>query len=111
MTKEDFIKEVRKKNYPYIMEDVTMIFPSRIYNIGFDSNVDSIPANIEFRNGGNINFAYVTSISSSVKFMNEGDVFLGSLIGKWFGVWEGNIEGVRSNRLLNLMIKKRLFER
>jgi hypothetical protein len=36
---------------------------------------------------------------------------LESLIGDWFGDWKGNIKGVDSKRLLNLMINKGLFER
>jgi hypothetical protein len=46
-----------------------------------------------------------------VEFKNGEDVDLRSLIGGWFYYWSGNIEGVHSKRLLNLMIKKGIFER
>jgi hypothetical protein len=44
-----------------------------------------------------------------VEFRNGGDVFLDSLIDGWFSEWDGNIEGVDSNGLLNLMIKQGMF--
>jgi len=34
---------------------------------------------------------------------------LGFLIGGWFDEWQGNIEGIDSNKLLNAMIKRELF--
>jgi hypothetical protein len=46
-----------------------------------------------------------------VKFENGGNVFLESLTGDWFSEWKGNIKGIDSKRLLNMMIKKGLFER
>jgi hypothetical protein len=46
-----------------------------------------------------------------VVFENGGDVYLGSLIGGWLDDWNGNIEGIDSNRLLNSMINKGVFER
>jgi hypothetical protein len=36
---------------------------------------------------------------------------LESLTGDWFVDWNGNIKGVDSKRLLNVMIKQRVFER
>jgi len=36
---------------------------------------------------------------------------LKSLLGGAFGYWKGNIEGIDSKRLLNLMIKQGVFER
>jgi len=44
-----------------------------------------------------------------VVFRNEGDVYLGFLIGRWFDEWKGNIEGIDSKRLLNKMIKQGMF--
>jgi hypothetical protein len=40
----------------------------------------------------------------------KGGVLLRDLIGG-FGDWSGNIEGIDSKRLLNLMINKGVFER
>jgi hypothetical protein len=44
-----------------------------------------------------------------VVFNNLGDVALNSLVGGWFENWKGNIEGIDSKRLLNLMIKQGVF--
>ena len=71
----------------------------------------SISTNVKFRNKGIVCLDSVTSISAGVEFNNDGTVFLNSLIGGMFNTWEGNIEGVRSNSLLNLMIKQGVFER
>jgi hypothetical protein len=46
-----------------------------------------------------------------VEFGNGGDVDLRSLIGGYFHYWEGNMEGIDKNRLLNKMIKDGLFNR
>jgi len=46
-----------------------------------------------------------------VEFNNRGVVGLNSIIGGDFNEWEGNIEGIDSKRLLNLMISKGIFER
>jgi hypothetical protein len=34
-----------------------------------------------------------------------------ALIGGWFEEWKGNIEGIDSKRLMNLMINKGVFQR
>ena len=49
------------------------------------------------------------TLPSGVKFNNEGDVLLKSLVGGWFNEWKGNIEGVNSKKLLDVMIKKGIF--
>jgi hypothetical protein len=64
-----------------------------------------------FKNKGDVYLRALTSISPGVEFENKGDVYLTSLIGGWFYNWKGNIEGIDSKRLLNLMISKGLFER
>jgi hypothetical protein len=47
-----------------------------------------------------------------VEFSNGGSIYLISLIrNEPFFEWKGNIEGIESNRLLNVMIKQGLFER
>jgi hypothetical protein len=94
-------------------------------------SIEEIPQNVEFVNEGDVHLYYVENIHPSVKFNNEGYVFLNrltslppgvefnnqgsvrleSLIGGWFEDWEGNIEGINKNRLLNKMISLGLFER
>jgi len=46
-----------------------------------------------------------------VEFNNGGNVWLRDIIGGFFNKWEGNIEGIDSNRLLNKMISLGIFER
>jgi len=75
------------------------------------SSLTSIPPGVEFNNRGDVYLKSLTSISSGVEFKNYGDVNLGSLIGDYFNRWSGNIKGIDSKRLLNLMIKQGLFER
>jgi hypothetical protein len=44
-----------------------------------------------------------------VKFRDGGNIYFRAL-GGWFDEWKGNIEGIDSNRILNMMIKKGLFK-
>ena len=74
-------------------------------------SITSLPPGVEFKNGGHIFLSALTSISPGVVFKNEDDVQMESLIGGWFDDWKGNIEGIDSKRLLNLMISKGVFER
>jgi hypothetical protein len=46
-----------------------------------------------------------------VEFKNDGSVSLDYLLGGDFTKWNGNIEGIDSKRLLNVMIKQGVFER
>ena len=69
----------------------------------------SIPPDVVFRNEGDVYLDYLTSIPSGVVFRNGGDVNLESLIGGWLFKWKGNIEGIKSKRLLNKMIKDGMF--
>jgi hypothetical protein len=67
-----------------------------------------------FNNRGDVNLWSLKVISANVRFNNNWDVTLGSLIGGSFGRfedWSGNIEGINSTKLLNLMISKGIFER
>ena len=79
-------------------------------NVGFGS-LTSLPPSVEFRNRGDVELKYLTSIPPGVEFKNGGNIYLRSLVGGWFSDWKGNIEGIESNRLLNVMIKQRVFER
>ena len=74
-------------------------------------NIDELPENVKFFNEGDVYLYQVESIHSSVEFNNEGEVFLESLTGGYFSEWKGNIEVIGSNRLLNLIISKGIFER
>ena len=129
MTQEEFIKVLKKKKYSYEIEGDQIVVTHKWYvNLGsltslppgvvfknrgtvhLDS-LTSIPPGVEFRNKGGVYLNDLTSISPGMEFSNGEDVYLDSLIGGWFGDWKGNIKGIDSNRLLNLMISKGIFER
>ena len=84
-------------------------------------DLTTLPAGVEFKNKGYVSLNSLTTIPAGVKFKNKGyvsfgvkfnnDVSLDALVGGWFDEWKGNIKGIDSNRLLNFMINKGLFER
>ena len=71
----------------------------------------TIRSGVVFKNEDHVYLDSLTSIPSGVMFGDAGSVLLLSLVGGWFSNWEGNIEGIDSNRLLNSMISKGVFER
>jgi hypothetical protein len=71
----------------------------------------SIPPGFVFKNGGNVYLDALTSLPPGVVFNNKGMIDLESITGDWFDYWQGNIEGIASNRLLNKMIKQGVFQR
>ena len=93
---------------------LTSLPPDTEFNNGGRVNLNSLtslPPSTKFNNGGDINLDSLTSLPPGVKFNNRGDVYLGYLIGTWLDDWKGNIDGIDSKRLLNLMISKGVFER
>jgi hypothetical protein len=104
MTTEEFINILNKKEYSYEIEGDKII-------VTHESHVNlelltSLPPGVVFRNEGNVYLRNLTSLPPGVKFENGDVVFLRSLIGGWIDEWKGNIEGIDSKRLLNLMISK-----
>jgi hypothetical protein len=76
------------------------------------NSLPSLPPGVKFENGGNVYLDSLENIPPGLVFRNKGDVGLASLIGKGgLSDWEGNIEGIDSKRLLNVMIKQGIFER
>ena len=90
----------------------------------------SLPLGVEFKNTHNVILNDIKTIHLGVEFMNERDVFLppfGLLrihpgvefkngLGVyftsepgWYVLWESDIEGIDSKRLLNVMIKRGMF--
>jgi len=81
---------------------------------GGDVNLESLtslPPDVVFNNKGSVYLDSLTSLPPGVEFRNKEGVYLGALIGGWFEDWSGNIEGIDSKRLLNLMIKQGVFQR
>ena len=128
MTREKFIQVLDGEGYSYEIEGDKIIItedwivdlrtlislpPEVEFNGGYVhlDSLTSLPSGVVFNNVGEVNLSDLTSISPGVEFKNEGYVWLNSLVGSAFSDWEGNIEGVDSNRLLNGMISKGIFER
>ena len=108
MKQEEFIKVLDEKRYPYEIEGNKIVVTHK----GFVDlrSLTSLPPGVEFKNRGFVDLESLTSLPPGVEFNNGGDVYL-NLIGGWFGKWEGNIKGISSKRLLNLMISKGVFKR
>jgi len=128
MTREEFIKELNKKRYSYeiqgdkivviggyvYLNSLTSLPPGVVFRNGGTVGLDaltSLPPDVDFKNGGSVYLGSLTSLSPGVEFRSGGSVSLESLIGGWLVDWNGNIEGIDSKRLLNLMISKGIFER
>jgi hypothetical protein len=109
MTKEEFIKELNREKYSYEIQG-NKIVVTHDRNVNLES-LTSLPPGVVFRNRGFVYLGALTSLPPGVEFGNGGDVDLRSLIGGYFHYWEGNMEGIDKNRLLNKMIKDGLFNR
>lgn len=131
MTREEFIEELDGEGYSYKIEGGKLIVTAgdsegnlELYLESIPSDVifrnpgyvdllyiDNIPTGAEFRNKGDVRFSSATSIERGVHFNNHGEVYLKSIFGSWAHYWEGAIEGIGTNRLLNKMISIGLFDR
>ena len=114
MTREEFIKVLDEKGYCYeiVGDKIVVTYNAWGYygDVGLDS-LTSLPPSVQFNNERDVYLASLKALPPGVEFNNEGNVFLESLIGGWFISWKGNIKGIDSNRLLNFMISKGIFER
>ncbi len=130
MTREEFIKVLEGEGYSYEIEGDKIVvtykgnvrlstlnsLPTGVgfNNVGnvFLDRLASLPSDVVFRNRGGVYLDYIPSIPIGVEFNNDGPVYF-KIIGRygWFHKWGGNIEGLGSTRLLNLMISNGLFER
>ena len=110
MTQEEFIKILDEKRYSYKIEGDKIVVTS---NGDFDLlvSLDSIPPGVEFRGGRSLHLNSLMSIPPGVQINIGGDVSLRSLIGGWFRLWAGNIEGINYKRLLNKMISEGVFDK
>jgi len=129
MTQEEFIEILKEEGYSYEIEgdrivvtdrgtvdlnSLTSLPPGVEFENGrnvYLYDLTSISPGVVFRNGGDVYLSALKSLPPGVEFKNKGDVNLDSIIGGWFDEWEGNIEGIGSKSLLNMMIKQGLFER
>ena len=132
MTREEFIKVLEKDGYSYKVEgdkivvthkvgvhlnSLTSLPPGVVFNNKgsvYLRSLTSLPPGVEFNNknkGGYVSLQSLESLPPDVVFNNVGDVNLRSIIGGIFDHWKGNIKGINSIRLLNVMISKGIFER
>ena len=107
MTQKEFIEVLKDKGYSYEMEGDKIIVTHKWY-INLNS-LTSLPSGVEFNNGDDVDLYSLTSLPPGVEFRNKERVYLISLIGGFIDEWEGNIDGIDSKRLLNLMIKQGMF--
>jgi hypothetical protein len=99
---------------------LTSISPGVVFNnegkVGLYYLID-LPTNVVFSNKGKVSLWNLKTIHSGVVFNNQGDVDLEAIIDptirslSLFSSWHGNIKGIESNKLLNKMIKDKVFER
>lgn len=131
MTRDEFIKEIKGYGYrgwsyrlgedeiefhgdgDVWLDEITTLPPGVEFKNRWHVRLNSLetlpPGGVEFNNGGKVQLNSLRTIHPGVEFKNGWDVNLESLVGGWFGDWKGNIEGVDSKRLLNLMIKQGVF--
>ena len=139
MTREEFIQILDEKGISYeIIGDKIVVTEDEVYpgynidlsslesippgvvfnNVGWVSlrALETIPPGVEFKNGGGVDLHSLETLPPGVEFKNGGGrfafnngVYLHSLTGDWFEDWNGNIEGIASNTLLNGMIKRGIF--
>ena len=107
MTQEDFIEQLDEKGYSYEIKGDKIIV-TRKTGVWL-TLITSLPPGMEFNNGGSVYLDSLTSLPPDVVFKNRGDVYLKSLVGGWFEDWKGNIKGIASKKLLNVMIKQGVF--
>ena len=108
MTQEEFIKVLKENDFSYKIEGDKIVVNGG--HVSLD-DLTTIPSGVKFKNGRGVNLNALTTIPAGVKFVNGRNVYLNSLVGGWFDEWKGNIKGIESKRLLNLMISKGIFER
>jgi len=129
MTREEFIKELKRSRVSYEIEgdkvefknrggvwlaSLTSIPPGVVFKNANDvylGALTSLPPGVVFRNRGYVYLESLTSLPPGAVFENRGDVYLESLIGGYFDDWKGNIDGIDPKRLLNKMISLGLFDK
>jgi hypothetical protein len=96
------------------LESLKSLSPGVLFDNGrhiYLDSLKSLSSGVIFNNGGHVFLESITSISPGVEFNNEGDVLMNYFFSHFFGDWEGKVSGISSKRLLNKMIKDRLFDR
>ena len=80
MTREEFIKQLKKEKYSYEIEgDKLVVTGGDKYGSVNLSALTSLPPGVVFKNGGSVYLSALTSLPSGVEFRNGGSVFLKDL--------------------------------
>lgn len=112
MTREEFKRILDKEIQFYKEEGDKIVFKGSLYKWDIFLNyLTSLLPGVIFENRGILWLNSVRSIPSGVEFRNEGAINLETLLGGWADEWEGNIEGISPNRLLNKMVSDGLFDK
>jgi len=74
MTREEFIEILEEKGYDYHNEGERIIVDHK--RAVWLNNLTSLPAGVQFRNGGYVWLDSLTSLPAGVQFKNEGNVWL-----------------------------------
>jgi hypothetical protein len=97
-----------------ILASLIKIPEGTIFRNGGDvylSDLKELSGKVEFRNGGDVYFQSLNSISPGTEFHNRYNSLRPLLKYEDFDQWEGNIEGIDSNELLNNMISNGIFDK
>lgn len=127
MTREEFIQVLDSKGYSYKIEgDRIEIYRGDFHNDIRLGALESIPSDVVFRNEGNVYLLSLYSIPPGTIFNNGASVYFEYMLKSisssvvfnnglyiyWKFKPDGcDIKGINSKRLLNLMIKQKVFER
>jgi hypothetical protein len=117
------------------LDDLSSLPPGVVFkNNGVLSlrSLETLHLGVEFKNTNNVILGGLKTIHLGVEFMNERDVFLPPFqllmihpgvefnngrgvyftsTPRFYTLWESNLKGIESKRLLNVMIKQGVFER
>ena len=74
MTREAFIKVLKREDYSYEIEGDRIIVTGEV-DVYLES-LTSLPPGVVFRNGGDVYLTSLTSIPPGVEFKNKGDAYL-----------------------------------
>ena len=113
MTREEFIKVLDKRRYPYEIKGDKIVvthksrFPGDTGHLDFQASVGrkaltSLPPGVVFKNRGDVYLRDLTSMAPGVEFENKGNVYLRDLASLPPGVVFKNEMSVNLNSLTSL---------
>ena len=109
MTREEFIKLLDDNRKRYNIEGNNIIVNDD-GPLAFSFLDKGIPPGVIFKNGGFVTLGKTRIIDPSVEFHNSGVVIFDLDGLRYIHNWDGNIEGINDKKMLNLMIKKGIFQ-